>query len=99
MPDKKLVVYFSQSTYDQCWKLDKRTGKIQQAIHDLKDENGESLVLKDCVLMRSVLERYDIKDTGPAGDENLYMLNDNATSSRINLTVMKNIKIRIMNNP
>ena len=41
--------------------------------------------------MRSILEKYDIKDTGPIDDENLYLLNDNATSAKMNHKVLRSI--------
>ena len=47
-PDEKLVVYFSQAKFDQCWYLNPKTGKAKQAMDDLVDKNGESLCLKDC---------------------------------------------------
>ena len=48
--------------------------------------------------MREALERYGIKDTGPIEDENLYVINDNATFKKTS-SIMKNIRQRIANNP
>ena len=65
---------------------------------DLKDKKGASLTFKDCELIKEVLDRYDIRDTGPVDDKNLYVLNDSATSAKI-IQVMKNIRQRIGSNP
>ena len=65
---------------------------------NLKDKNGASLPLKDCEEMREALKRYGITDTGPIGDENLYVLNDNATAAKIR-KVMQNIRHRIASDP
>ena len=42
--------------------------------------------------------QYGIEDTGPIGDENLYVLNDEASARKM-LKVMKSIRSRIMSNP
>ena len=79
VPDEKLVVLFSQSNFDQCWK-EFSNGKIKQAMPNLTDKKKESLTKKDCDKMRDVLGRFGIKDTGPVGDENLYVLYEDTTS-------------------
>ena len=48
--------------------------------------------------MRNALEHYDITDTGPPGDEKLYVIDDNATTEQVD-KVMSSIKKRLEDNP
>ena len=48
---------------------------------DLTDENGESECSKDCEKMRRIFKQYSIEDTGPVGDENLYVVDENGTAA------------------
>ena len=98
-PDEKLVVYFAQATFDQCWKRNPHTNEYAQSMPDLKDpETGESYCWRDCENMRNSLEQYGITDTGPVENKNLYILNENATQTKV-LEVMNNIKTRIEAEP
>ena len=66
---------------------------------DLIDaKTGEALCWKDCKTLYGALERYGITDTGPVGDEQLYILNDDATSKKKS-HIVSNIRNRLKNNP
>ena len=62
---------------------------------DLKcKRTGKSLSWEGCETMQKCLERYNITDTGPIDDKNLYVLNDNATAAQMK-RVMANIRKRL----
>ena len=65
---------------------------------DLVDKQGKSLCWKDCETIRNAFERYNIVDTGPPDEKDLYVFNDNATSAKIT-KVISNIKRRLLENP
>ena len=66
---------------------------------DLKSKkSGKSYSWKDCEKMRECLERYNITDTGPIEDKNLYVIDDNATAAKMK-KVMSSIRRRLRAEP
>ena len=63
---------------------------------DLKDEDDNSLCLKDCDTIRPVLESYGITDLG--GEGKPHIMNDNGTFKKI-FTVMRDLKKRFTMEP
>ena len=65
---------------------------------NLYDKKGEPICWKDCETMRKALEPYGLKDTGPIEDQNMYVVNDNATFKKVS-GIMTNIQRRMNANP
>ena len=64
---------------------------------DLKDKNGDLICWKDCETMRLALEPFGVTDTGPIENQNMYIINNDATIKKVN-KVMANIHRRIKEN-
>ena len=89
VPDHKLVVCFITTKFDQVWLKNSQSGEIEQGVPNVASYK------QDCDKLRSLLERYDVSDTG-AND--LYLLDNDPTSDQVQ-KVADNIKQRLSESP
>ena len=88
VPDKKLIVTFAMSCYDQVSVIDAK-GKTVKAMENLPDAKSDSASLK------AVLDKYGFSDTGP---EDIYTIDEDPSYEKIQ-SVIFSIKRRISENP
>ena len=87
-PDFKCAVYFATCKFDGVWKK-KPDGRVVQFMHDL------ATCKQDCTVMRKMMKKFKILDTGPKGIYN--MDNDPTIETLRNVSI--NLRQRFRANP